>query len=176
MRRHRAYIGLGANLDQPLAQLTTAVAALAALPGCTLRGVSALYGSSPVGPQDQPDYLNAAACLSTELTPHQLLAALQGIENAHGRLRLQRWGARTLDLDLLLFGADEIRTPDLVVPHPELVNRAFVVRPLLDLDPELALPDGLALKTLTSSLASQGLELLDAGPWWQNTGAPTGQP
>lgn len=167
MQRHTAYIGLGANLDQPLAQLKTAVAALAALPDCSLSGVSCLYGSSPVGPQDQPDYLNAAARLDTTLTPHGLLAALQAIENAHGRVRLQRWGARTLDLDLLLFAADEIRTPDLTLPHPELVNRAFVVRPLLDLEPTLRLPDGTVLASLPCAHSTQGLERLADADWWQ---------
>ena len=132
------YLGLGANLHQPLQQLQQAVVALAALEHCQLQHVSSLYGSKPMGPQDQPDYVNAVAALETRLPPHALLAHLQEVESRHGRTRGIRWGARTLDLDLLLYADDVIRTSDLTVPHPELANRNFVVIPLLDILPHLS--------------------------------------
>lgn len=164
---HRAYIGLGANLEQPLQQLRGAVSALALLPDSTLHAVSPLYGSTPVGPQDQPDYLNAVARLDTRLTPHALLRAMQAIELDHGRTRRIRWGARTLDLDLLLFAEDIIRTTDLTVPHPELSNRVFVVQPLLALDARLCLPSGQALQDLPAASTRAGLALLAPAGWWQ---------
>lgn len=155
----RAYIGLGANLGEPLAQLRAAVAALAALPGSTLAAVSPLYRSAPLGPAGQPDYYNAVAALDTPLPPHALLAALQAIETAQGRVRLERWGPRTLDLDLLLYGADVIATPDLTVPHAELAQRCFVLVPLHDLAPALVLPDGRPLAQLAVHTDRTGLIL-----------------
>lgn len=155
----RAYIGLGANLGEPLAQLRAAVAGLAALPGSTLVAVSPLYRSAPLGPAGQPDYFNAVTSLDTCLTPHGLLAALQAIETANGRVRLERWGPRTLDLDLLLYGNDRIATPDLTVPHPELGQRCFVLVPLHDLAPELILPDGRVLAELAAQTDRTGLIL-----------------
>ena len=163
----RAWIGLGANLGQPLVQLQSAVRALAQLPDTRLLAVSPLYGSAPVGPADQPDYLNAAALLLTSLAPHTLLRELQAIEKAHDRVRERHWGPRTLDLDLLLYGADVIATPELKVPHPELTHRAFVVLPLLDLEPELSLPDGSALKDLLPTLSGQDIHRVAASGWWQ---------
>lgn len=167
MKVRSAWIGLGANLGQPRAQLQSAVAALAALPGSGLEAVSRLYGSAPIGPADQPDYLNAAARLHTTLPPHQLLRELQAIETAHDRRRERHWGPRTLDLDLLLFAGDEILTPALTVPHPELVRRAFVLLPLLDLDPELRLPDDTALAGLLPAVAGQHIIAVAASGWWQ---------
>jgi 2-amino-4-hydroxy-6-hydroxymethyldihydropteridine diphosphokinase len=164
---HTAYIGLGANLDQPERQLRTAIAALDSRDDITLTGISRLYGSAPIGPADQPDYLNAAVAISTRLTPHDLLAALQAIENAQGRVREQHWGPRTLDLDLLLFAHDVMQTRDLTLPHPEIANRAFVVLPLLDLAPALHLPDGRTLAALAPALAGQDIRPLADGNWWQ---------
>lgn len=137
-----AYIGLGSNLDQPEMQLQSAIQELAAVPQCRLLGQSRFYRSRPVGPSDQPDYVNAAVSLETGLTPLDLLDLLQDIENRHGRVRRERWGARTLDLDLLLFGNQIIDSARLTVPHPELANRDFVLQPLLDLRVDLQLPDG----------------------------------
>lgn len=162
-----AWIGLGANLGEPRAQLQSAVAALAGLPGTTLEAVSRLYGSAPIGPADQPDYLNAAARLHTTLPPHQLLRELQAIEIAHDRRRERHWGPRTLDLDLLVFAGDEILTPELTVPHPELTRRAFVLLPLLDLDPALKLPDGTVLAGLLPGVAEQRIVSVAASGWWQ---------
>lgn len=161
-----ACIGLGANLGDAEATLKSAVSALRRLPDSALTGLSCLYRSAPLGPAGQPDYFNAAARLQTNLTAHALLQQLQAIENQHGRLREVRWGARTLDLDLLLYGHDEISTKDLIVPHTELKNRNFVVIPLLDLDPALTLPDGTALATLPAARDHAGLQRVHDDRHW----------
>ena len=135
-----AFVGLGSNLDQPERQIRQALLELDGLADSRLTGHSPLYGSSPVGPPGQPDYVNAVARLETSLDAHALLDALQAIELSHGRVRGERWGARTLDLDLLLYGDRQIDTPDLKVPHPQLHLRAFVLVPLHDLAPDLELP------------------------------------
>lgn len=144
----QAFIGLGSNQQEPAAQLARAVTELAALPHTVLVAQSPFYASRPMGPQDQPDFVNGAVQLRTGLSAHQLLDHLQAIEQAHGRERLRHWGPRTLDLDLLLFGSDEISDERLTVPHSELCNRDFVLQPLLDLEPELQLPDGRAVAAL----------------------------
>ncbi|HEX5359548.1 MAG TPA: 2-amino-4-hydroxy-6-hydroxymethyldihydropteridine diphosphokinase [Fluviicoccus sp.] len=164
---HTAFIGLGANLGHPREQLLEAVGQLAALPSTRLTGVSRLYGSAPVGPQDQPDYVNAVARIETALTPHRLLAELQAIENSAGRVRERHWGPRTLDLDLLLFADDEIRTANLTVPHPEMVNRAFVLVPLLDITPETVLPNGVKAASLQAATPGPDLHVLADSGWWQ---------
>lgn len=164
---YTAFIGLGANLGDPRQQLIEAVQCLTGLPDTRITGVSRLYGSAPVGPQDQPDYLNAVARLETGLTPHRLLAELQAIENSAGRIRERHWGPRTLDLDLLLYARDEIRTANLTVPHPEMVNRAFVIVPLLDIDPEAVLPNGLKAASLQAATPGPDLHVLADSGWWQ---------
>jgi 2-amino-4-hydroxy-6-hydroxymethyldihydropteridine diphosphokinase len=131
----RAYVGLGANLGDREATIR---AALEALPG--LVGVSKLRETDPVGVVDQPPFLNAAAVLETELAPRELLDTLLAVERELGRERRERWGPRTIDLDLLLYGAETIDEPGLTVPHPRLHERRFALEPLLDLDPELAIP------------------------------------
>lgn len=133
------YIGLGSNLDDPVQQLNQAFNQLDTLPNCQLLSRSSLYQSKPVGPQDQPDFINAVAELATELEPLALLDHLQGIEQAHHRQRLRHWGPRTLDLDLLLYGEQYIQHPRLNVPHPEMTHRAFVLLPLKELNPKLRL-------------------------------------
>lgn len=138
----RAYIGLGSNLADPAGQIRDAFRALASLPQSRLAGQSPLYRSAPVGPQDQPDFINAVAALDTALSPLALLDALQGLEQAAGRERRRHWGERTLDLDLLLYGDQHIASPRLTVPHPHLHERAFVLVPLAALAPDLHLPDG----------------------------------
>ena len=140
MTRVLAYIGLGSNLQQPLAQLRRALPALNAIPRTSLRAASSFYLSSPMGPADQPDYVNSVAALDTGLQPLDLLDQLQRIEQAHGRQRGIRWGPRTLDLDLLLYGGQIIRNDRLTVPHPGIGKRAFVLLPLAELDPELQIP------------------------------------
>ncbi|WP_295384400.1 2-amino-4-hydroxy-6-hydroxymethyldihydropteridine diphosphokinase [uncultured Thiodictyon sp.] len=131
-----AYIGLGSNLDDPRAQVARAMDELAGLPGCTLAARSSLYATAPVGPVAQPDFVNAVVALATTLAPLALLGALQGLERDHGRVRDgTRWGPRTLDLDLLLFGDLQIHLPGLVLPHPEMRRRAFVLVPLAEIAP-----------------------------------------
>ncbi|TBW49681.1 2-amino-4-hydroxy-6-hydroxymethyldihydropteridine diphosphokinase [Marinobacter halodurans] len=159
-----AYIGLGSNLADPLSQLAGAVARLAALPRTQLVAQSPFYASRPVGPQDQPDFVNGAVHLRTGLRPLELLDALQAIEQAHDRVRLQRWGPRTLDLDLLLYGNQRIHNDRLTVPHIELANRDFVLQPLLDLTPELQLPDGQRIADLRRHCVDNGLRRLHPVP------------
>ena len=155
-----AYVGLGSNLQNPTAQLARAVMELARLPETTLQAQSPFYASRPVGPQDQPDFVNGAVALSTKLPALQLLDHLQAIEQAHGRERKQHWGPRTLDLDLLLYGQEAITHERLTVPHPELPNRDFVLQPLLDLAPELALPDGRRIDQLRTQCPDNHLRKL----------------
>jgi 2-amino-4-hydroxy-6-hydroxymethyldihydropteridine diphosphokinase len=134
------YIGLGSNMDRPQHQVTTALAELAHLPDTTLLKASRLYRSAPLGPQDQPDYINAVASVETTLTAETLLDVLQQIEQQHRRVRTTHWGPRTLDLDILLYGNMSIRTPRLTVPHPEMARRCFVLEPLLEINPEVDIP------------------------------------
>ncbi|RLT94829.1 MAG: 2-amino-4-hydroxy-6-hydroxymethyldihydropteridine diphosphokinase [Ketobacter sp.] len=155
---HRVYIGLGSNLDTPLEQLQQALQHLAQIPQTTLKAVSGFYGSSAVGPGTQPDYVNAAAELHTQLAAHVLLDHLQAIEQAQGRVRgPQQWSPRTLDLDLLLYGDECIATERLTVPHPRMTERNFVLQPLLDLNADLRMPDGRAVQALLHQLPSGGL-------------------
>src|SRR3954464_10658262 len=119
-----AYIGIGSNLDDPYAQVTQAFAELGKMPSTSLLKRSAIYRSRAVGPGDQPDYINAAALLETQLTPLALLDALQAIEHMHKRVRIEHWGPRTLDLDILLLDGQTIASERLTVPHPFLAQRS----------------------------------------------------
>ncbi|KZN67931.1 2-amino-4-hydroxy-6-hydroxymethyldihydropteridine diphosphokinase [Pseudoalteromonas luteoviolacea] len=160
------YIGLGANLYEPQAQLHKAVEALRNHADIKHLVVSSFYASKPMGPQDQPDYVNAVAKFSTLLEPEPLLDQLQLIEQQQGRVRKEeRWGPRTLDLDILLFNSATIDTPRLTVPHYGLCDREFVVFPMLELSPELCLPNGTALKDIATNLPRNGLTAL---PMTQN--------
>ncbi|ALO41069.1 2-amino-4-hydroxy-6-hydroxymethyldihydropteridine diphosphokinase [Pseudoalteromonas phenolica] len=156
------YIGLGANLEAPVEQLHNAVKALSTLVDCELKKVSAFYSSKPMGPQDQPDYVNAVALLNTRLAPEALLDELQRIELEQGRQRKdERWGPRTLDLDILLFGEQTINTKRLTVPHYGLCEREFVVYPLLEISPELKLPNGNTLADIAQQVPLNGLTPLE---------------
>lgn len=157
----RCYIGLGANLEQPVAQLQQAVQALKQLPDTILVAVSGFYGSKPMGPQDQPDYVNAVAAIDTTLMAEHLLDALQQIEQQQGRKRkAERWGPRTLDLDILLYGNQVIATERLTVPHYGLRVREFVLYPLYEIAPQLNLPDGTVLSSLLAQVSQNGLQKL----------------
>lgn len=136
----RAFVGLGANLGDPVVQVTRALAALAALDDTRIVRTSSLYRTSPVGHADQPDYINAVTLLATGLAPRALLDSLQGIERAAGRERSFRNAPRVLDLDLLLYGDQVIAAPGLVVPHPRMHERAFVLVPLLEIAPDTVVP------------------------------------
>ena len=157
----RVYIGLGSNLAEPLRQLQAALAAIAELPHSELVTTSSFYASDPLGPPDQPRYVNAVAALDTELAPLELLDALQRIEQEQGRVRkAERWGPRTLDLDILLFGQRLIDEPRLQVPHYHLHARAFVLYPLAELAPQLTLADGRQLSALLAACPFTGLQRL----------------
>lgn len=134
------YIGLGSNLEVPQQQLRRALESLSAISALPLK-VSGFYRSSPMGPTDQPDYINAVACLDTSVEPQLLLKQLHQIEAGQGRVRSgPRWGARTLDLDILIYDDRIIDTPELQIPHPGLAQRNFVLYPLLELAPDLQVP------------------------------------
>ena len=153
-----AYIGLGSNLDNPVAQIKSARAAIALLEGVSELTFSSLYHSLPMGPQDQPDYINAALSVETYLTPIALLRSLQAIETIQGRVRKdERWGARTLDLDILLYGDEEIDVPDLMVPHTGISERSFVLYPLFEIAPRLIIPGKGVLADLVAKCPLNGL-------------------
>ncbi|UVK87635.1 2-amino-4-hydroxy-6-hydroxymethyldihydropteridine diphosphokinase [Pseudomonas sp. B21-051] len=156
----RIYIGLGSNLADPAEQLRSALSALGQLPQTSLAGVSAFFQSDSLLP-GQPRYTNAVAALDSDLAPLDLLDALQAIENDQGRERLERWGPRTLDLDILLFGDRLIDEPRLKVPHYQIQERAFVLYPLAELAPQdLRLADGRSLPDLLAACPFVGLERL----------------
>jgi 2-amino-4-hydroxy-6-hydroxymethyldihydropteridine diphosphokinase len=160
----RVYLGLGANLEAPQQQLEQAINALMAVPECYVAGVSSFYASKPMGPQDQPDYVNAVAAVDTTLPAEALLDALQQIELEQGRQRKdERWGPRTLDLDILLYGDQQIATERLTVPHYGLQQREFVVYPLLELAPDLHIPAVGSLQQIAAVLPRNGLAIL-SGP------------
>jgi 2-amino-4-hydroxy-6-hydroxymethyldihydropteridine diphosphokinase len=154
----RAYIGLGANLGEPAAQIESALLQLAANPGVVLLARSRLYRSDPVGPAGQPDYCNAACVIETTRKPADLLVVLHAIEDAAGRERgAERWAARTLDLDLLHVEGVAIDTPSLRLPHPQLQRRAFVLIPLLEIAPQLEIPGLGRIETLAAGIDRSGL-------------------
>lgn len=156
----RSFIALGSNLDDPESQLRRAVQQLGALPQTEVRGISPVYQNPAVGPGEQPDYLNAVVELSTALSPRELLQALQTIENNQGRRREVRWGARSLDLDILLYGEIQLNEPGLQIPHPRMLLRNFVLYPLHDIAPKLQLPDGSSLSSHLDSCSNRGLSRL----------------
>ena len=157
----RAFIGIGANLGHPAVAVREAARALNALPGTSGFSLSPLYRSAPVDASG-PDFVNAVAAFNTPLDAQALLAELQAIEQAHGRERPFRNAPRTLDLDLLLLGARVVNEARLTVPHPRLQGRAFVLRPLLDLDPEVQIPGLGAASDLLPAVAGQVLERIPA--------------
>ncbi|MEJ2515961.1 MAG: 2-amino-4-hydroxy-6-hydroxymethyldihydropteridine diphosphokinase [Gammaproteobacteria bacterium] len=158
-----AYVGLGSNLDDPRRQLLAAFEALARLDETRLLAVSSLYGSAPMGPPGQPDYVNAAAGMLTTLAPEEFLSALQAVEKAHGRRRDgERWGPRILDLDLLGFGNLTRRDDDLVLPHPGIPRRPFVIVPLAEIAPGLRLPGLPPVAAMARSAARDELWMLEA--------------
>lgn len=144
----RAYIGLGSNLNNPVSQLQQALQAIANIPITQLSKISSFYQTSPMGPQDQPDFINAAVEIQTNLSALALLKQLQAIEQRQARQRQIKWGPRTIDLDLLLYGDWLMQTAELILPHPGISQRDFVLYPLYELAPDLKLPCGKTIKRL----------------------------
>lgn len=140
MASNIVYIGLGSNIDQPYLQIKEAITALDGLPGTRVISDSGYYQSRPMGPKDQPDYVNAVVVLDSELEASELLQHCQHIEDQQGRVRTRRWGERNIDLDVLLYADQLIKTDELTVPHPGISKRDFVYMPLLKLDPAIELP------------------------------------
>ncbi len=157
------YIGLGSNLHQPVQQLKLALEGLSRIPQSELRKVSSFYQSRALtmpNSKAQNDYINAVAMLQTDLTALQLLSELQAIEEQQGRIRTEKWGARTLDLDILLFGEQIIETENLQVPHPQIVFRNFVIHPLFEIAGDINIPGLGALAVLAGQTDWSGLNKL----------------
>ena len=151
-----AYIAIGSNLASPLEQVNAAIQALGEIPQSKIVAVSSFYRTPPLGPQDQPDYLNAAVVLETALNAETLLDNIQRIELQQGRVRKEeRWGPRTLDLDIMLFGHETINTERLTVPHYDMKNRGFMLWPLSEVAPDLSFPDGVSLQAVLESLNAE---------------------
>ena len=158
-----AYVALGSNLDDPQRQVVRAVEALRQMPGSRLVARSSLYRSSPLGPIEQPDFVNAVAGLLTSLEPRALLGELQSIESRLGRApAVVRWGPRRIDLDLLLYGAARIDEPGLRVPHPGIAERAFVLEPLAEIAPDVEIPQVGRVRELLARVDRSGLSRIAA--------------
>ena len=157
----QAFIGLGANLDDPRRQIRAGLAALEKIPTTRLAGKSSLYRSAPLGYAEQPDFVNAVAQIQTELAPRALLDALLEIERGHGRSRSHANAPRTLDLDLLLYGTAVIDESGLRVPHPRMHTRAFVLAPLAQLAPAIEIPGLGPIAPLLAACAGQAIERLE---------------
>jgi len=156
-----AYVGIGSNLDDPEAQVRRAIAAFASIPETCFVRASRLFRTAPWGRTDQPAFVNAVAEIATRLAPRALLDALLAIERAQGRHRDgTRWGPRTLDLDLLLYGDTTIEEAGLAIPHPHLAERAFVLLPLADLDPALLVPGHGRISELLRNVDTSGVAAL----------------
>ncbi len=156
-----AYVGLGANLGEPRRQLRAALQEMNALPETRVTATSGFYRSSPVGNLNQPEFINAVAELDTGLPAEQLLAELQRIEQGQGRERPFPGAPRTLDLDLLLYGNAAVSTPRLTVPHPRMHERAFVLEPLTEIAPEIAIPGRGAARELLAACHGQNVERIN---------------
>lgn len=166
----KAYIALGSNLDDPALQIQSAISALEKLPESKLSKTAAWYQSRAIGPGVQADYINTVVAIVTELSPQQLLKELQSIENQQGRKRTLHWGPRSIDLDILLYDQQVINSTNLVIPHPRLSQRNFVLYPLADIAPELILPDKTPLQELLANTCAEGIVRLDAGEILGSTG------
>jgi 2-amino-4-hydroxy-6-hydroxymethyldihydropteridine diphosphokinase len=154
----RVYIAIGSNLEDPIRQAKNAIKALQALPKTNWVCASSLYASKPMGPSEQPDYINAVVAIDTDLSPLDLLEKTQQIELQHGRVRKEvRWGPRTLDLDILLYGDLELKTDKLTLPHHGINVREFVLYPLAEIAADLTFPDGTTLSYWLSRVEKNGL-------------------
>lgn len=158
---HRAYIGLGSNLDEPIEQIKRAMGELARLTKSRVVHCSRLYKSKPMGPQGQADFINAVVELHTTLKPAKLLLELQALERQHQRGHGgPRWGPRTLDLDILLYGDTIMHETDLDIPHPGMHERDFVLYPLYDINPDIKIPGRGDIKTLMRQCPDYGVQAI----------------
>jgi 2-amino-4-hydroxy-6-hydroxymethyldihydropteridine diphosphokinase len=159
-----AYIGVGSNLDDPEAQVKRALHDLKGLPCTQLVAVSGLYRTPPMGPQDQPDYVNAVAGLLTRQLPEKLLLSLQNLESSLGRVRTKgdRWGPRVIDLDILVYGTVQQTLPGLSLPHPGILERNFVLLPLREIAPSLIVPGQGVVRTLANRLGNEEIRRIEA--------------
>ena len=156
------YVGIGSNLDDPVAQVRGGLSSLAQLEDCRLIASSRLYRSPPLGPQNQPDFVNAVAGLLTMRTPHDLLGALKQLEVTLGRgTPVERWGPRKIDFDLLVYGGERIDTVELTVPHAGVPERNWVLYPLMDIAPDLSVVGHGRVRDLADRLGSAGLTLIE---------------
>lgn len=156
-----AYIGLGSNLSEPIEQVKNAIKKIEKIALSKVIAVSSIYLSKPMGPQNQDDYINAVLALETSLSAIDLLNSLQSIENDAGRVRKEnRWGARILDLDIILFGDKVINTERLTIPHYGMNEREFVLLPLAEISPKLILPNGKSVKQLSQNIAKNSMTKL----------------
>lgn len=161
-RMVRVFIGLGSNLDEPISQIAAALKAIDSLPQSANLECSRLYRNPPMGPADQPDYINAVAGLDTSLKPTTLLDLLQQIELEQGRVRSgAHWGPRVIDLDILLYGNLRLDSKRLTLPHPGLCKRVFVLSPLFEIAPALVLPSGDRVADLVRGVDSASLQRID---------------
>ena len=159
MLKDSAYIGLGSNLDQPKKQLSAALVEIQQHPQISIQACSHLYSSLPMGPQDQPDYVNAVCQITTSLGPIELLDFLQSVERTHGRERkAHRWGPRTLDLDILIYNNQRIESERLTVPHYDMRYREFVLVPLFEIAPDMVMHDGRPLTLWVAECQLEGLK------------------
>lgn len=148
---HIAYLSLGSNINNPLEQIKIALKEIDNIPEINLLNISSLYKTPPIGPK-QPDFINAAIKINTSLSAHDLLTKMQEIEQAHHRKREIHWGPRTLDIDIILFNKEQISTERLTVPHPFMQERAFVLVPLLEIEPMLETPQHGSLQEILNKL------------------------
>ena len=156
-----AYLGLGANLGDRLANMREAVRLLEAHGSCRVTARSPVYETKPIGIEDQPDFLNAVIAIETSLGPEALLDLCKSIENRLGRVRTNKWGPRVIDLDILLCGEAVVQQEGLTIPHPEAVNRAFVLVPLADIAPEIEVAPGLTAREAAERVGSGGVQRVD---------------
>jgi 2-amino-4-hydroxy-6-hydroxymethyldihydropteridine diphosphokinase len=159
---HYVYIGLGSNLSDPGQQILLALNSINELPNTDLVSTSSLYGSKPLGPQDQPDFVNSVCLVKTELSPQGLLEALKKIEKDQGRVKKRLWGERLIDLDILLYDDMEMTTEELTIPHSQMHLRAFVLKPLVEIAPAIKIPKLGSAEQLLAQLADGYLITLNS--------------
>ena len=155
-----AYIGLGSNMKSPKRQIESAIKSIEEMATIQVLKVSSLYKSKPIGPQNQDDYINAVAKIGTDLMPYELLECMQSIENKQGRIRKERWGPRTLDLDILMFGDEIIKDDKLTIPHLDIENRSFVLAPLAEIDFDCLIPGKGIARDLLTIIGQEDLEII----------------